>query len=62
MQQPLKSLLALFKHKAVIRLFIIILLAAGVGIYWHRSRSAKFEALNVGGKDNACTCTQRLNQ
>jgi len=62
MKQPLQSLLALFKRKAAIGLLAIILLAAGVGIYWHLSRGQNIEMLNVGGKNNACTCSQRLNQ
>jgi hypothetical protein len=62
MQQAFKSLHPLFKRKAVISLFIIILLAVGVGLYWHFAQSQEIVKLNVGGKENACTCTQRLNQ
>lgn len=62
MQQPFKYLPAWFKRKAIIGIFLILLLVAGVGMYWQFARGPKIEKLNVGGKGNACTCSQRLNQ
>lgn len=62
MKQPFKSLLVLFKRKAVMSLLAILLLAASVGIYWYLSQGQEIEMLNVGGDANACTCSKRLNQ
>ncbi|MDZ7303718.1 MAG: hypothetical protein ONB44_16415 [candidate division KSB1 bacterium] len=62
MQQPSQSPTAWFKRRAIISLVTIILLVAGVGLYWHLAQSQEIKKLNAGGKGNACTCSQRLDQ
>jgi hypothetical protein len=62
MKRPFNSLRALFKRKAFVAFLAIILLAAGAGICRQLSRGRETVMLNVGGKENACTCSQRLQQ
>ena len=62
MKQLFESVNALFKSKMLISLLAIILLLAGVSIYWRLWHRNDSEMLNVGGRENACTCSQRLNQ
>lgn len=62
MQQPFKSLPAWLKRRTLISLVAIIPLVTGVGLYWHLSNGREIEKSKVGGRENAGTCSQRLNQ
>ncbi|MDZ7266684.1 MAG: hypothetical protein ONB48_07145 [candidate division KSB1 bacterium] len=53
---------AWFKRKAMTGIFLVLLLIAGLGVYWKLTRDVKIEMLNVGGRQNPCTCSKRLNQ
>jgi len=61
MQKPFTLSAHLLKRRLMAAL-VTLLFGAVVMFYWRLSHKQKITMSNVGGKTNACTCSQRLDQ